>query len=899
MKTLVSTKTYLPSISVNLVSRPRLLKMLDSALLDHCRLMLISALAGSGKSTLLAEWASNLKNPVAWLSLDADDNDLYQFWIYILHAIQPYFPESCESLSKELAAAPPPSMIDFLSGLINSLTAFKESSPLAIILDDYHVIENQAIHESLTFFLDHLPPDVLLVIATRTDPSLPLYRWRSHGQLLELRSADLRFTMEEAEKFLNSVMGLGLISEEVSQLGARTEGWAVGLQLAALSLRGRADTSAFIQRFSGSHHFVLEYLTSEVISRQPPEVQDFLLHTSILEKMCAELCDSVCGTTKSASILDSLERSNLFLISLDDERQWYRYHHLFAELLRMRLTHQGEDALHSLHQRAAEWHATHDLIDEAIQHALAAENSTFAGNLIIHYWPQMQYQGRSRTILKWIEMLPNEMVTTLPMLSAAKAWSLYLLGQTDHVEEHIEHANQVLASWAATGYDPRDGYDYNSIRGLMAVLQANLFTRKGNYRDGIAAAQEAVRVASPRDALVNGLAWISLSHSYEELGDIEQAISCYQQGIQWNLRSRNILATSIAARRLSRLFQIQGNLRKAEEMILSILEQASQINQAGSPACGSLYIALGDLNYQRNELEKAQQFLARGQSQGKAGGYIDLLLCARLLETQLKRANGNLAGALNAVDEIYCSIHKVDEPLAEAEVCAWRARFQAEAGNIQAASEWAESVSSDTGPSLGLTHGIELFSLVRVFLAQKRFKAARLLAAELAKTAAMTHSEGWESEALILQAKAYWMQPSSEEALDLLSQALSLAQPRGLIRLFLDEGQPVAAMLKAFSARSEDPCQEFASSLLKSFLEQVMEKEPLVPPAREMISSPLTEREIEVLSLVATGLSNHEIADRLVVSTATIKTHVSHIYDKLDAQNRAEAVARAKEKGFI
>jgi LuxR family maltose regulon positive regulatory protein len=334
-------------------------------------------------------------------------------------------------------------------------------------------------------------------------------------------------------------------------------------------------------------------------------------------------------------------------------------------------------------------------------------------------------------------------------------------------------------------------------------------------------------------------------------------------------------------------------------MILSILDQVSQTNQAGSPACGSLYIALGDLNYQRNELEKAQQFLERGRSQGKAGGYIDLLLCARLLEAQLKRANGNLPGALNAVDEIYRSIHKVDEPLAEAEVHAWQARFQAEAGNIQAASEWAQSVSSDTGPSLGVTHGIELFSLVRVFLAQKRLEVAQLLAAELAKTAARTHSKGWESEALMLQAKAYWMQSSSDEALDLLCQALSLAQPRGLIRLFLDEGQPMATMLKALSARSENPCGEFASSLLKNFLEQAMEKKPLVFPTQERISSPLTEREIQVLTLVATGLSNHEVADRLVVSTATIKTHVSHIYDKLDAQNRAEAVARAKEKGLI
>jgi LuxR family transcriptional regulator, maltose regulon positive regulatory protein len=908
MKTLIATKTYLPSNSVNLVSRPRLLAMLDSALLNHCRLMLISALAGSGKSTLLAEWASNLKGPVGWLSLDADDNDLYQFWGYIIHAIQSRFPKSCESLIKDLTAAPPPSMKDFLPALINTLADFTSSdgsAPFVIILDDYHAIENEAVHESLTFFLDHLPPDVLLVIATRTDPSLPLHRWRSHGQLIELRSADLRFTLDEAAQFLNDIMGLGLLSEQILQLGARTEGWAVGLQLAALSLRDREDKSAFIQRFSGSHHFVLEYLTNEVISRQPRDIQKFLIQTSILEKLCAELCDSIRGAAEkedeanSASLLHYLERSNLFLTSLDDERQWYRYHHLFAELLQIRLSRQSKAEVASLHQRAAEWYAAHNFIDEAIQHALVAGNTTFAGDLIIRNWPQMQYQGRSRTILKWIEMLPNEMVRVHPMLSAAQAWSLYLLGQTDQVEEYIEQANQVLASWAARGYAPDDSYDYNSLHGLMAVLQANVFTRKRNYRDGIMAAQEALRVASPQDALVNGLAWISLSHSYEELGDIEEAISSYQQGIQWNLKSHNVLAVSIAARRLSRLFQIQGDSPKAEAVILSILEQTSQSNQAGSPAYGSLYIALGDLSYKRNELEKAQQQLEQGRAQGKLGGYIDLLLCAGLLDAQLKRANGDLPGAIHVLNEISRTIHKVDEPLAQAELCAWQARFQAEAGNLEAASVWAESVLREVGSCPGLTHGIELFTLVRVLLAQKRLEDAHLLAAQLAKTAAITHSAGWESEALMLQAEAFWMQSCPDQALGVLSQAVSIAEPRGFIRLFIEEGQLMDSMLKSLSARSEESCSERASRLLKNFPEEDIETAALVSPVKRMTLSPLSDREIEVLSLVATGLSNPEIAERLVVSTATIKTHVSHIYDKLDAQNRAEAVAHAKEKGLI
>jgi LuxR family maltose regulon positive regulatory protein len=907
VKTLISTKTYLPIKSVNLVSRPRLWAMLDSALLNHCRLTLISALAGSGKSTLLTDWASNLKVPVAWLSLDANDNDLYQFWTYVLHAIQSGFPKSCETLLKDLAAAPLPSMTDFLPVLINALTeltASEGSFPFVIILDDYHVIENQAIHESLTFFLDHLPPEVHLVIATRTDPSLPLHRWRSHSQLMELRSADLRFSTEEAEKFLNNVMGLGLISEEVSQLGARTEGWAVGLQLAALSLRGHEDRTAFIQRFSGSHHFVLEYLTNEVISRQPLDVQKFLIQTSILEKFCAELCDSIRGEAekdeaKSASILDYLERSNLFLIPLDDERQWHRYHHLFAELLRMRLARQEDHELGSLHQRAAEWYADHNYVDEAMQHALAAGDTTFAGDLIIRNWPQMQYQGRSSTILKWIEMLPNEMVTTHPMLSAAKAWSLYLLGKTDEVEEYIAQSNQVLASWAARGYVPDDGYDYMSLRGLMAVLQANIFTRKGNYRDGIAAAQEALRVVSPQDALVNGLAWISLSHSYEELGDIEAAISSYQQGIQWNLASHNILATSIAARRLSRLFQIQGNLPKAEELILSILEQASLANQAGSPAYGSLYIALGDVSYKRNELEKARQWLERGRAQGKSGAYFDLLFCADLLNTQLKRANGDLPGAIDILNELYHATNKVDEPLAKAEVRAWRARLQAEAHQLQEVSVWEESILREVAHHVGLTHGIELFTLVRVLLTQKRLEEGQMLAAQLAKTAAATHSAGWESEALMLQAESFWMQSCPDQALGLLSQAVSLAEPRGFIRLFVDEGYLMASMLKRLSTKSEDHCRELAAHLLNNFPEEDLEQEPLPLAADDPTPSPLSHREIEVLLLVAAGLSNPEIAEHLVVSTATIKTHVSHIYDKLDAQNRAEAVAHAKEKGLI
>jgi LuxR family maltose regulon positive regulatory protein len=481
------------------------------------------------------------------------------------------------------------------------------------------------------------------------------------------------------------------------------------------------------------------------------------------------------------------------------------------------------------------------------------------------------------------------------LLSAANAYLLYLGGLKDSAEEHIVHVYKALDAWAAQGYVPEDGYDYSALPAEMAVLRANLATRKGDFQKGMEAAQEALRVA-PQKAQVQGIAWNALSHAYRELGNFSEAIPSYQRAIRWNQASGNIIAVSLAARYLSRLFQVQGDLHQAEETISAVLEQADQEHQVHLPAYGLLYLTLGEINYERNDMKKARQWLEKGLEQGKPGGSLDLLLSAGILEARLRRVTGDLSGAIAILDETFRSIHRMDEPVTEKEVGAWQMRYQAEAGQLQDAAEWIKSLPPPTNSRLGLTHGIGLFSQVRVLLAMGQFDLARDQAARLENTATATSCLAWESEALLLQAEAYWIQSNPDPALRKLSQALAIAEPRGFTRLFLDEGRLVAAMLKGLSAQTRDGNRDRAARLLDLFPITNREKESQVFPA---VWVPLSGREIEVLSLMAAGFSNPEIAKRLVVSTATVKTHIRHIYDKLDVQNRAEAVAQAKEKGLI
>ena len=749
-QTLLATKTFLPSTQANLVSRPRLSVRLDEIHQPQCRLLLISAPAGSGKSTLVASWASDQKIPTAWLSLDAEDNDLIRFWTYVIFAIQTRLAGACQALLEELRANQPPAMADLLPRLINALAELPPG--LTLVLDDYHVIQNSAIHENLAFFLDHLPPGFRLVIVTRSDPALPVHRWRARGQLIELRALDLRFTLQEAEKFLNGSMGLHLQADEINQLGERTEGWAVGLQLAGLSLQGREDTASFIQRFSGSHHFVLEYLTNEALLQQQPEIQEFLLQTSILDQLCVPLCQAVTAREDCAQLLDTLKQQNVFVISLDDENYWFRYHHLFSDLLRMRLARGGADRLRRLHDRAAHWYQDNGLIDQSLDHALKAGNDEFAADLVNRSWRQAVHAGRLKDSLKWLESLPQEKVAQSALLSAAFAWTLWLIGRTNQVEPYVEQANRAYEKLSAAGQIPPDNYEYSSLPGQMSAIQALTAARKGDLAGAIAYADRAIQLSPPLEALARGLALSALGFACRESGDFPRTLEAYQQSLPYSFGSGNIMAAAAVIASIARVYTLQGNLSAAEATHRQALQAAEERGMAGMPAYGLCHAGLAELAYERNDLEQVRLLLERAQEQGRMGGYADLVKNVAVLQARLKRMEGDLQSALELLEGAAQFLLQKESMLLYREVQSWIARFSAEMGDVRRAVQWFEKLKISLDRDPGLTYGIELLNAAYLLAALRRLPEADALLVPLERAAQQAGTRGRELEALALHA---------------------------------------------------------------------------------------------------------------------------------------------------
>lgn len=892
VRSLLTTKTYLPAPQPHLVSRPRLKSRLDAGRQNRHRLILLSAPAGSGKSTLLADWAARIRVPLAWLALDPDDNDPVRFWTYVLTAIQTARADVCQSLLEELGGMPPPSLSEFLPSLINELAALAD--PLVLVLDDYHLIESVQVHENVAFLLDHLPPNLQLVLATRTDPPLHLHRWRARNQLTELRSADLRFTLDEAAALLNEEMKLNLSAADIQLLEERTEGWAVGLQLAALSTEGQADRSTFIAHFSGSHHFVLDYLTGEVLSQQTETVQDFLLQTSLLDRFCGPLCQAVTDRADSDAILEILRRRNLFLIPLDEEGYWFRYHHLFAELLRLRVVRKGEESVRPLHQRAAEWLAANDLVDQALYHALAAHNVSFAADLILANSPKATNEGRLQDVRRWIQLLPPEQVEADPRLSFEFAIALYFLGQTEGAERALANATRALADQGGL----QDDYAFASLSGQLAAMRAVIAMRIGQLDTARAQAQEALRLSPPQALLAHSLARVACAVIAREEGQIEEAIRAHQEALAPLRASRNIMGLAMAYWDMGRLNQIQGRLHRACTVLRECLAQAAELGRSKAPSFGLIHIGLGHVDYEWNDLDGARASLKHGLEQGRRGGHIDLVRQAGLLEARLRRADGDLPGALDALGETLAAVQRADVPLSIADVPAWIARYQAEAGQLEAARRWAESLLRKPEHNPSPAHGIELFSQVRIWMALERWDEALDLARQLEHYALAGGSIGRQIEALLMQALIE-QRRDLPTALARLEACLRQAEPEGYVRLFVDEGESAKALLSRFGAAGvpEPRLASFVRRLLQSFPKPIPTHSINTFTTRGAVA--LSNRELEVLGLMSELMSNPEIAHRLVISPGTVKTHVSHIYDKLGVEGRAEAVAKAKELGII
>lgn len=885
---ILATKLYKPPPRANLVLRPRLIARLNDAL--RGKLTLISAPAGFGKTTLMSEWLASCDSPAAWLSLDDGDNDLTRFLTYLVAALRTVAPVVGEAALSALRAPQPPTE-SVLAVTLNDVA--DASQELLLVLDDYHVIDAKPVDLALTFLLDHLPPNLRVVIATREDPRLPLSRLRAGGHLTELRAADLRFTVVEATGFLNQAMGLDLSPENVAALDARTEGWIAGLQLAAISLKGRRDAEAFIASFSGSHHFVMDYLLEEVLRRQPERVQSFLLRTSILDRLCGPLCDAVTltSTPTGQATLEHLERANLFTVPLDEERRWYRYHHLFADLLRQRLASTaGSDgpSVATLHERASQWYEDNALYVEAFQHAAAAHDTERTARLLEDKDFPLHERGVVTTLLSWLDSLPAAALDAQPALWVTYAGLMLVSGQTTGVDEKL-HAGEAALQRAEPDEQTRH------LLGRFAATWATLALTRYQVDAMLTQSLRALELLRADDLSMRANANWTLAFAYFTMGERAAARRAVLESIDLARTAGDIFTTIVATVGLGAIQEVDNELREAAVTYRSVLRIGShQPLQIISEA----QLGLARVLYEWNDLDAAEWIGQQSYELSRQyDRVIDRYIICQVFLARVQLARGDVAGAVTALELVAREVRDRNFTHRAAEVAAARVVATLRLGDLQAAAQLAAESQLP-------------LSLARVHLAQENPSEA-LTAIEPWLRQAETRN--WPDErlqSLVLQALALHARGESEDALRALGDALSLAEPAGCIRTFVDEGPPMARLLYALSTRGartdylatlltafDLPAsgRESASNRSTSATTSAVAARPSLQPPIE----PLTHREVEVLQLIAQGLSNQEICARLFLALDTVKGHNRKIFEKLRVQRRTEAVARARELGLL
>jgi LuxR family transcriptional regulator, maltose regulon positive regulatory protein len=874
---LLLTKLYIPPPRPKIVPRPILVERLNEGL--QRKLTLISASAGSGKTTLLSQWVAGCGLPVAWLSLDERDNDPARFITYLVKALQTIQVGIGEGLLAALQSPQPLQIETILTTLLNEITTITHN--FVFVLDDYHAVDSKPVDEALAFLLKHFPPQMHLVIATREDPSLPLSRLRARGQLTELRLADLRFTPAEVADFLNRVMSLDLSAEDIAALEARTEGWIAGLQLAALSMQGNPDTASFIQSFTGSHHFVLDYLMEEVLQQQPESIQTFLLRTSILDRMCGPLCEAVLRLPPDAGqdTLAVLERTNLFIVPLDDERRWYRYHHLFNDLLRKRLGQSlAAEGIAGLHIHASQWYENNDLMLEAFRHAAAANDIERAVRLMESKKMPVHLRGTATAILSWLESLPRSVMDARPGLWVRSATSELMAGQATGVEEKL-HAAEAAVAASLQGAEPDE--KTRDLIGQIAAIRATLALIRHHPEATIIQAGRALEYLHPDNLPFRSRATWSLGFTYKLQGKLAAARQAYTEAIRQ--ASGNIYYTVLTSTGLGELQESENQLYQAAETYRHSIQLLSD---QGTPNASEEYIGLARIYYEWNELDTAEQYAQQSLQWAKLYDHtIDRFILCEVLLARLKLARGDVSKAATMLAETEQSVrqHNFVQPIAD--VASAQVLTLLRQGNVAAATRLVQ------------THDLPI-SQARVHLVQGDPSAAL---AVLEPLCLQMEAKGWVDEQLkvmVLQSVALHSHGEKDQAMQVLTEALALAEPGGCIRLFVDEGAPMAKLLSEAAAQGIRP--GYIHKLLAAFeAETKVDQPPASIPGPPELLEPISPRELEVLRLIAQGLSNQEICQRLFLALDTVKGHNRRIFDKLQVQRRTEAIARARELGLL
>jgi LuxR family maltose regulon positive regulatory protein len=906
---LLTTKLYIPRIRPSYVARPRLLARLDQGM--EGKLTLISAVPGSGKTTVVSEWhAAHAPGrfPLAWVSLDESDNDTTRFWSYIAKAIETLSAGISDDVLALLNSYSSPPIEEVLITLINAIDSTLQHE-FALVLDDYHYIETESIHASLTFLLEHLPQNMHLILITRIDPPLPLARFRAHNQLMEIRTVDLRFTYEETITYFQQSMKLNLSSKEVAQLVERTEGWIAGLQLAALSLQ-KEEKADFLHSFNGNHRYILEYLAQEVLDQQPAHIQRFLQQTAILRRLSGELCNAIIGRTDSQEILQWLEKANLFLTSLDQEQRWYRYHSLFRDfLLRVLSKTVSEADIRALHLRASAWYEQHHLMHEAVHHMLASENFERAADLIERVAREEWMRGEALTLRCWLQELPDSLLHSRLQLKLFYIWSLIAANQVEEAQHYLKEVMSTLQeSQPLAG---KNHPDRAVMKAEAIILQATLARFMNDVPRTIELSQQALQYLPEDDLILNSINALNLGHAYRLRGDVGLASETFKRSITLARAVGNTYTVLLALNNMIQLQIEQGALHSAATYCEESLQFAAQHNSQQLPILSDTYTKKGELFYQWNQLDEARLNGEYGINLGQSKGNTRFLLQGYMAQARLLHAQGEHERAHEILTKAAQVANEHHSSVLIQHIVALQARLWLLQGQLSRAFSWLERCKQNVEDVPNYVYEFEYLTLAHLLIAQGRAKEVVGLLERLRQAARRSQRMGTVIEVCLLQALANYALGQKIEAFTALERALSLAEPEGYIRLFLDEGTVVAQLLTEFiewkeNTPGKDSREEttYAHTLIACFARIPSDVRGTSsqkrinrtrPDGQLPLVEPLGEREKEVLQYLAAGLSNQAIADEMVVAVSTVKSHLKSIYSKLNVESRTRAVARARE----
>ena len=886
---LVSTKLRPSQARPKLVARPRLVESLSRE--PGRRLTLVSAPAGFGKTTLLNKWVKDgvgSESCVAWLSLDEGDNDPTRFLSYLVVAFRRTVEEGFgEGVLAALSSPQPPRLEALASALINEFADLP--GEVSLILDDYHLIDSEAVHGIVSLLLERLPPNMHLVISSRIDPPLPISRLRARGQMNELGAAELAFTSEEAAAFLRGVMGLDLSAGDIATLEERTEGWIAGLQLAALSMRGRKDPSGFIESFSGSHRDVLDFLAEEVLERLPEHQREFLLDTSILDGLTGPLCDALTGRNDGQVMLERVESENLFVVALDDERRWYRYHHLFADFLRGRLRRESPERMSGLHLRASGWYEDNGLVAEAIEHALSASDHDLAARLIEESVEGAVERGEGITVLCWLEALPIQAKRLRPRLFVEHAVALVITGRPDDAEPLLREAERTETT----------GEDRRFLLGFASAVRSWRARLRGDAPEAVELARRALSLLPAGETPVRNYATVRLGDALTAVGDLAAAGEAYAEAAEIARAAGHIYGRLAGMVMHARVRAEQGRLREADEAFRRTLRLLTEEGFELSPAAGVVHIGMADLRYERNDLDGAERELERGVELAERTGDVSTLVWAYVTLSRTRRARGDEGSALEMAHKAERVARDSGADLQIAIAAAWLVRLLVARGDLAEAGALGLERSANVGGAAAAARMVDQVTSARLLHAQgSPREALRLL--ERPHEAAQANGRTRDLiEILSLRALAQWSSNEKERAVGTLAEALVLATPEDYVRSFVDEGPHMVTLMSEVLAVGQkgrtDSLRRVPAHYPRKLMSVLEQNAAGATPSAAGLSEPLSERELEVLRLIASGKSNRQISSELFVSVGTVKTHINNLYRKIDAHSRTQALARARE----